>query len=212
MLLKKLSLATLACLFASGCIITDADDDGGSDTEVTTSPTTETPTTETPTTETTGTPTTGDTDPTTDGTTGEPGEGGCGWGPIPGNEEVPNGYQCGIDGTEDPDGGFPIDCSPNAILELGTNCIDAGVTAEGCCDANGDVWFCVDPDGDGPMEPQVGGDDCGDPTGTDTDATDTDTDSGVDTNATATDGDTDTDTDATDTDATDTDAGTTTGK
>lgn len=207
MFLKRPSLATLATLatlFASGCIISGADDDGGSDTEVTTSPTTDpttTPTTD-PTTGAETDPTTvGETDPTTDGTTGEPGAAGCGWGPIAGNDEVPNGYQCGIeDGTEDPDGGFPIDCSPNANLELGLDCTEAGVTAEGCCDANGDVWFCVDPDGaDGPMEPQVGGDDCGDPTGTDTDTdtdatdtdTDTDTDSGVDTNETATDGATD---------------------
>lgn len=205
MFLKKLSLATLACLFASGCIITSADDDGGSDTEVTTS----TPTTDPTTVAETDPTTVGETDPTTDGTTGDPPAGGCGWGPIAGNEEVPNGYQCGIeDGTEDPDGTFPIDCSPNANLELGLDCTEAGVTAEGCCDANGDVWFCVDPDGaDGPMEPQVGGDDCGDPTGTDTDATDTDA---TDTDATDTDAtDTDaTDTDATDTDATDTDAAT----
>ncbi len=178
MLLKKLSLATLACLFASGCVITDADDDGGSDTEVTTSPTTVTPTTTgVDTTDVTETGTTGDVDPTTGGsTTGEPGAGGCGWGPIAGNEEVPNGYQCGIDGTVDPDGAFPIDCSPNAILVAGTDCTKAGVTAEGCCDANGDVWYCIDPDGDGPETPEVGGEDCGDPTGTDTDATDTDAD------------------------------------
>ncbi len=206
MLLKKLSLATLACLLASGCIISgDADDDGSGGTESTTNtPTTNTPTTDTPTTDTptTDTESAGSTT-TTDGTTGEPVAGGCGWGPIAGNEEVPNGYQCGIDNVVDPDGVHPIDCSPNAILEAGMECLAAGVTAEGCCDANGDVWYCIDLDGDGPGEPEVGGEDCADPVGTDTDATTTDTDAGTDT---------DTDTDAgTDTDP-DTDGTTTTGK
>ncbi len=196
MLLKKLSLATLACLFATtaagGCIITSADDDDAS-TDTTDPQTTGTPASSTssdPSTGTTGDATTGD------ATTGTPGANGCGWGPIPNNDEVPNGYQCGFEG-EDPEGTHPIACPDSSTLQAGLDCNEAGVTAEGCCDANGDVWYCVDPDGpDGPDEPQVGGEDCGEPTGTTGDATDTDTD----TDATATDGDTDTDTEG-DTDA-----------
>ena len=47
-----------------------------------------------------------------------------------------------------------------ADLTAGGDCTEAMVTAEGCCDADGDAWFCQDPDGDGPMDPMVVEDEC----------------------------------------------------
>jgi len=212
MLLKKLSLVTLACLFANGCLISGADDD---DTGTESSTPTSSPTTDDSSEETTVDPDSSGTtssEDTTAGETGDPGPVGCGWGPIPGNDEIPNGYQCGFE-EEDPEGVHPIACPATAMLESGLDCKTAGVTGEGCCDANGDVWYCIDPDPDNPDDTEVvQTEDCADPegTGTDTDTPDTDTE-GSDTDTDTEGSDTDTDTD-TDTEGSDTEGTTTTGK
>jgi hypothetical protein len=52
-------------------------------------------------------------------------------------------YECGFDG-EDPNGTFPIGC-PDGLVE-GDPCATTGITGEGCCDANGDSWFCAQGD------------------------------------------------------------------
>lgn len=87
------------------------------------------------TTGTTGSPTTGSTGTTgttTGTTTGSP-ISMCGW--DPGN----NYYECGFEG-EDPSGTIPIAC-PDGLVE-GDPC--GNVPGEGCCDANGDLWYCGD--------------------------------------------------------------------
>lgn len=194
MFLKKLSLASVACLLVtSACVVNDADDDGSTGTSGTpsttasttasTTTTTSTSTTDDPSTTTDGTttdaPTTGgETDPTTGGltTTDTDTDSGtdsatgdtdtdtdgvvptCGWGPLRG-ADVDNGYQCYLEG-EDPRGTFPLACPKGADLTLGADCTAAMVRAEGCCDENANVWYCFDPDGDGPQETEVGMDDC----------------------------------------------------
>jgi hypothetical protein len=68
-----------------------------------------------------------------DGDTGLPDN--CGWN-AGGN---PAGYYCGFMG-EDPSGTTPIGCPPG--LEDGAPCGE--VTGAGCCDSNGDNWFCAE--------------------------------------------------------------------
>lgn len=127
------------CL-SSACIITSDDDDGN--TTATTSPD----------------PTNGDTGSqttapgTSDGTTGTAEEttaaddtgapAGCGWGPT-NDAEVPEGYTCGGEG-EDPEQMFAREC-PEGLVE-GEACGD--LTGVGCCDADGNVWFCWMADGE----------------------------------------------------------------
>lgn len=56
----------------------------------------------------------------------------CGWfegGPY---------YECGYEGA-DP-GGTPFACPPGLVD--GDPCTDTGITGQGCCDANGDNWYC----------------------------------------------------------------------
>lgn len=76
---------------------------------------------------------------------GEPGDGDgepeatCGW--I--QEADPPGYYCDGEG-EDPTGTVPIGC-PDGLVEddpCGT------VTGAGCCDANGDNWYCAESGGE----------------------------------------------------------------
>jgi hypothetical protein len=67
---------------------------------------------------------------------------GCGWGPT-GDPAVPEGYACGGDG-EDPDQRFAIEC-PEDLVE-GGECGE--LTGVGCCDAAGNVWFCLDDGND----------------------------------------------------------------
>jgi hypothetical protein len=69
----------------------------------------------------------------------------CGWGPT-GDPMVPDGYVCGGDG-EDPDGMFPMLCPEVIELQVGGAC--SGIEGPGCCDAQGNAWFCGD-DGNGP--------------------------------------------------------------
>lgn len=77
-----------------------------------------------------------DVDTTADETT----DGGpaCGWN----GGGQPPGYYCGFEG-EDPDG-LPIAC-PDGLVE-GDSCAVTGLTGEGCCDADGNNWYCGDPD------------------------------------------------------------------
>ncbi|MCY1054540.1 hypothetical protein [Nannocystis sp. SCPEA4] len=68
---------------------------------------------------------------TTSTTTG--GAGVCGWSPDD------SYYTCNFEG-EDPDGMYPIACPANLVE--GEPCTNTGLTGEGCCDANGDNWYC----------------------------------------------------------------------
>lgn len=61
----------------------------------------------------------------------------CGWG-LTGDPNVPNGYVCGGRGP-DPSGNEPIACPRG--LRPGTACV--GVTGFGCCDSNGDLYYCT---------------------------------------------------------------------
>lgn len=75
----------------------------------------------------------------TAGTGSSTGGGGamCGW--DPGNMY----YDCGFEG-EDPNGMIPIAC-PDGLVE-GDPC--GPVPGEGCCDGNGDNWYCGDNGGE----------------------------------------------------------------
>ncbi len=142
--LTFLSLASLVCL-TSGCIIVD--DDSGDSGNATENATTNnaTGTTETPantTTANTGDPTEGDATAADDTSTAGQG-GACGWGQT-GDVRVPEGYVCGGDG-EDPDGMFAQAC-PDQALEVGAACGD--ISGVGCCDGDGNVWFCGSSGGD----------------------------------------------------------------
>jgi hypothetical protein len=70
--------------------------------------------------------------------------GGCGWGKT-GDKMFPEGYICDGEG-KGPDVMFPLACPEDADLTAGADCGD--IRAQGCCDANGDLWFCADA-GDG---------------------------------------------------------------
>ncbi len=72
------------------------------------------------------------------------GAGACGWGPT-GDEAGPEGYVCGGDG-EDPSGMFPLLCPEAIDLQVGAAC--SGIEGTGCCDAQGNAWFCGN-DGNG---------------------------------------------------------------
>ncbi|MEM7156898.1 MAG: hypothetical protein AAF799_28870 [Myxococcota bacterium] len=148
---RRLTLAALAgLLVASACIIntTDDDDSSGDSSNATTtgngndsSGSSATPASSTS---------------DANSSTAAPGEstaaaetssagGACGWGQT-GDADVPEGYICGGEGA-DPSENFPMDCPAEATLEVGAAC--AGIEGPGCCDADGNVWFCGD-DGSGP--------------------------------------------------------------
>ncbi len=61
------------------------------------------------------------------------GMGVCGWFADAGY------YECTYEGT-DP-GGTPIECPPGLVE--GDACDTTGLTGAGCCDANGDNWYCT---------------------------------------------------------------------
>jgi hypothetical protein len=73
------------------------------------------------------------------------GGGVCGWGPT-GDEAVPEGYVCGGDG-DDPSGVVPRLCPDAVDLQVGGSC--SGIEGIGCCDVQGNAWFCGDA-GSGP--------------------------------------------------------------
>jgi hypothetical protein len=60
----------------------------------------------------------------------------CGWGPT-GDSTITDGYVCGGAG-EDPDGTWTQAC-PDGLVE-GEAC--GTVTGVGCCDPDGNAWFC----------------------------------------------------------------------
>ena len=62
----------------------------------------------------------------------------CGWDPDNGY------YECGFEG-EDPGGENPIGC-PEGLVD-GDLCEVTGLTGQGCCDAEGNNWYCGDVDG-----------------------------------------------------------------
>ncbi|MCY1008276.1 hypothetical protein OV079_22480 [Nannocystis pusilla] len=72
---------------------------------------------------------------TTTSTTTDTGGAMCGW-------SVDDAYySCGFEG-EDPEGLHPIAC-PAGLIE-GDPCATSGLTGQGCCDENGDNWYCGD--------------------------------------------------------------------
>lgn len=165
---KSLAFATIAALLLSACVLNDSDDDdGASDTgssPSTTDPSTSDPSTTDPSTSATtaSTTTTTTTDasttdePSDTGTTDEPSDtgtsetgtaGSCGWGRT-GEKTIPEGYICGGEG-EDPSGLMPSTCAEGVeLVEEGDCGGEMGITGVGCCDADGNVWFCAD-DGSG---------------------------------------------------------------
>jgi hypothetical protein len=76
-----------------------------------------------------------------DGTAGTTtGVNSCGWGST-GVSDPAEGYVCGGDGV-DPGGAVPLDCP--ADLRAGAACGD--ISGIGCCDADGNAWYCTDAD------------------------------------------------------------------
>jgi hypothetical protein len=67
---------------------------------------------------------------------------GCGWGAVDKQPNVDDGYICGGEAEEDPDGVFPRACPE------GTDLVDGGVCGDiegpGCCDGD-TLWFCATP-------------------------------------------------------------------
>jgi hypothetical protein len=174
--MNKLSFASLACiLVATACVVNPDDDDATTNnsnvsnvtnaTDETMDPTTGDPETTTGDPETTTGPgTTTDTPETTTGTpdtdtdTDTDGSEACGWGMLGPDDDVEFGYICGGDGA-DPSQTFPMACP--ADLTEGGDCTEQMLTAEGCCDADGNAWYCQDPDGDqGPEPPAVTMEEC----------------------------------------------------
>jgi len=84
-----------------------------------------------------GDETTGDGDEAGDGD-GDGPAGACGWAESDDPDFI-NGYYCGGVG-EDPSGTFAIGCP--ADLVAGEDC--GTVTGAGCCDADGNNWFCTE--------------------------------------------------------------------
>jgi hypothetical protein len=82
-----------------------------------------------------GDPGDGDGDPTTGDGDGDGDPLNCGWNAG----GMPAGYYCGFMG-DDPQGLTPIDCPPGLVD--GSAC--GVITGAGCCDVNGDNWYCAD--------------------------------------------------------------------
>lgn len=64
----------------------------------------------------------------------------CGWGQT-GVDDPPEGYICGGNGA-DPSNANPLACPDG--LRAGAACGD--VTGVGCCDADGNLWYCTADD------------------------------------------------------------------
>jgi hypothetical protein len=167
-MLNKLSLvSTVSLLVMSSACIINADDEGGDDSTSSDSNTTNGTSSSTSTSSGTSTSTSSTTasdETSSGGGSGESGAEGttgagaaCGWGRT-GDPEVPMGYICDGDG-EDPAGGFPIDCPEGVELVDGGPCAngEAMIEGPGCCDANGDLWYCQT---DGQSEPTLVTEDC----------------------------------------------------
>lgn len=134
-------LALAGLLLAPACIINTADDDSSSGEDGAATSTASGSGSGTSSTPATGSGTASQ-DGTAEGAETTAG-GACGWGPT-GDDMVPDGYVCGGDGV-DPEGTFPFDCPEG--LEVGAEC--GTVEGPGCCDADGNAWYCGN-DGSGP--------------------------------------------------------------
>lgn len=141
-MLRRLTLLSLAGLLAAPACIIDADDDDGADSANDTGMSS---TTSSASTASSGPPATGQETAGQD-TTATAGGGACGWGQT-GDDVVPEGYICGGDGA-DPSEMFPMACPEGVMLEVGGECGD--IEGPGCCDPDGNAWFCGDA-GDGPV-------------------------------------------------------------
>ncbi|MCA9704262.1 MAG: hypothetical protein KDK70_00235 [Myxococcales bacterium] len=146
------SLVLALLLVAPACIINsdDGDSDSGNDSNPTTTNSTNSTNATNATSPTTGSETddpTGDTTAAGDTTAGS---GPCGWGPT-GDDMVPEGYVCGGDGV-DPDGMYEMACPEDVTLEAGGEC--GTIEGPGCCDPDGNAWFCGDA-GSGPELAQI---------------------------------------------------------
>ncbi|MBC8067440.1 MAG: hypothetical protein IAG13_03825 [Deltaproteobacteria bacterium] len=166
--MSKLScLVPVAALLLAACVVSGDDDDGAdtsgnnSTTANTSNSTTASTTTTIGTSDSTGLET-GSSDASAssvgDGTTATESTGNagtCGWG-MTGETTTPMGYVCGVEG-EDPGGMIDIAC-PAAVdlVEQGECGGNMGITGAGCCDAEGNVWFCADDD----AEPRLFTQDC----------------------------------------------------
>ncbi len=165
--MNKLSFVSLACMLALGCVVTDDDDDATTTTTAGTNPTTSASdsgnddNSTTPATTTTN----GDATSTTDGPSDSSGNndstagsdsgsdtgagaGTCGWGKT-GQKMISEGYVCGGMGESPMPEMFPIDCPAEVELTAGAEC--GNIRGQGCCDANGDVWFCASDNGADPV-------------------------------------------------------------
>jgi hypothetical protein len=169
-ILSFVSLASMLCLGA--CVVngddgddtsntttsstnpTTAADDGNDDAPGTTAPG-DGSTSSTPSDSSAGDDTAGSGGATDTGTAGETGAAGsCGWGAT-GQVKITDGYICGGDGESPTPEMFPIDCPAEVELVAGGVC--GTIRGQGCCDANGDVWFCASDNG---AEPVLFTDDC----------------------------------------------------
>ena len=174
---KTLPLASFAALLLAACVI-NSDDEAG-DSSGNTISSSQTASTSATTTAGTGESTSSDattasttvgtgessaSESTADSTSAETvadsssgtGNGGaCGWG-MTGEKKTPFGYICDGDG-EDPDMMIEIDC-PAAVelVEEGDCGGNMGITGAGCCDADGNLWYCADDTG----EPRLFTEDC----------------------------------------------------
>lgn len=173
--MKKLSFVSLACMLALGCVVADDDDETTTTTTAGTSPTSTTngdggsddnsttpATSNGDATSSSGGPSdsTGNVDTTAGSDSGGSdtgmGAGTCGWGKT-GQKKIAEGYVCGGDGESPMPRMFPIDCPGDVDLMAGEAC--GTIRGQGCCDANGDVWFCATDNG---ADPVLFTDDCPD--------------------------------------------------
>lgn len=76
--------------------------------------------------------------------------GACGWGPT-GDQSVPEGYVCGGEGA-DPSDAYPMLCPADVTLAVGGAC--GSIEGSGCCDADGNAWYCGEQ-GNGPALAQI---------------------------------------------------------
>ena len=152
---KTLALASL--LLAAACII-NTDDDGNNETSGNTTANTQTTTATTAgtgdsTDATNASTTVGSSESTAADSSTAAAESStgvanaCGWGAT-GEKTTPMGYVCGGDGA-DPDMMIDMDCATYGVeLVEGGDCGgNMGITGAGCCDENGDVWYCADDAG-----------------------------------------------------------------
>ncbi len=151
--LPFLSLAGLLCVTSACIVVTDDGDDTSNDSSNTntsspattndTDMTSDASTSDAPATD--GSSSSGATTTTMGADETTAGAAACGWGQT-GDPDVPEGYICEGDGSADPSDTFPLDCPADVELVVDGEC--GGIMGPGCCDADGNVWFCSDATGD----------------------------------------------------------------